>query len=144
MNNIENIAIEIASSQENAYSPQLIAVLNELRDLLQTYRQHGSAGSIDLRSLPMFPGDYETLKSSLGEGEINVMINALGPSEIRETAIPGIWWITHKNTENDTIAEFIEVTSLPELIRTPDEDLVDAVEKLEKLITNLAVPENPS
>lgn len=143
MNRLENIGIEVVPyTGETGYSPQLVAIFNELRDLLQTYRREGVAGNIDLRSLPMFPGDYETLKNLLGEGEIMATLNALGPSEIRETAIPGIWWITHRNIEGDTIAEVIEVTSLPELIRTPEEDLVEAVDKLEKLITELAAPDH--
>ena len=144
MNHLESIDIEVISTQENTYSPQLIAILNELRDLLQDYRENGTQGSIDLRSLPMLPGDYETLKSTLGQGEVNVMINALGPSEIRETAIPGIWWITHKNTEGDTLTEFLEVTSIPDLVKTPQEDLMTSVDKLEQLITDLAVPEYSS
>lgn len=143
MKNLEQIDIEIISSQENTYSPQLVAILSELRDLLQTYRDKGTPGSIDLRSLPMLPGDYEALKEVLGEGEVHVVINALGPSDIHETSIPGIWWVIHRNSEGDTLTEFLEVTSVPDLIKTPPEDLKESVNKLEALITELAIPGRP-
>jgi hydrogenase-1 operon protein HyaF len=138
MSKLDEIAVEvIQTGTEAGYTGQLIAILSELRDLLVQLKEQGQNGSIDLRSLPMFPGDYEKLKVSLGHGEVSASINTLGHSLVEETSIPGIWWITHYNTEEETIAEFIEVTELPDLLKTQKEDLEIAETKISDLITNL-------
>ena len=84
----------------------------------------------------MFPGDYELLKETLGYGEINVSIDAMGPTEIYETAIPGIWWITHYNNDDENIAEYIEITELPELLKTDPQEIQQAGSRLQQLIDN--------
>ena len=83
-------------------------------------------------------GDYEQLERILGDGEVNVTIDSLGPSTIRETAIPGIWWTTHRNADDEILTELIEVTELPDLLKTPQEDIVEAPARLQKILQQLA------
>jgi hydrogenase-1 operon protein HyaF len=85
----------------------------------------------------MFPGDYELLKETLGYGEINVSIDAMGPTEIYETAIPGIWWVTHYNSEEENVGEYIEITELPELIKTDPLEIQQAGSRLQQLIDDV-------
>ena len=113
---------------------QLVAVLNEIESLLQTLLGTGEEGAIDLRSLPLFPGDYDMLKELLGEGEVSASLQAMGPSHIQETRVPGVWWITHCNEEGETISEYIAVTRLPSLLQTTAQDLADAPTGLQHLI----------
>ncbi|MDR9435794.1 MAG: hydrogenase expression/formation C-terminal domain-containing protein [Thiohalophilus sp.] len=128
---------EISVSIEPPASPsQVRAILTELQTKLDSLAKQGITDSVDLRSLPMFPGDYELLKETLGYGEIHISIDAMGPTEIYETAFPGIWWITHSNSDDENIAEFIEITTLPAILKTADGDLQHASQQLLQLIDN--------
>jgi len=77
----------------------------------------------------------------LGEGEVTATINALGPTKISETEIPGIWWVTHSNTDEMVLTESIEVTALPEILKTQRQDLQQAVALL-KSKTGELIKEN--
>lgn len=128
---------EISVSIEPPASPsQVRAILTELQTKLDSLAKESISDSVDLRSLPMFPGDYELLKETLGYGEVHVSIDAMGPTEIYETAFSGIWWISHFNSEDENIAEFIEITTLPAILKTADGDLQHASQQLLDLIEN--------
>jgi hydrogenase-1 operon protein HyaF len=133
MSKLEDISVTV----EPPGSPgQVLAILNELQFKLKTLIEQGNNDSIDLRTLPLFPGDYELLKETLGYGEIHVSIEAMGPTEIYETAIPGIWWVTHYNSQDENVAEYIEITELPELIKTDPVEIQQAGARLQQLIDN--------
>lgn len=135
MSTLDNISVSVESAERP--TTQVIAILNEIATLLAKLVEQGKTDSIDLRSLPMFPGDYEALKAALGEGEIHATLTAIGPSTLQETAIPGVWWVTHRNEHQETVAEFIEVTPLPELLKTTDTDLQQAPQRLQACIDEL-------
>jgi len=142
MTQLSDIAIEIVSSNGPAApSPQAKALLQELEDMLYSLVDTGKSASIDIRSLPITPDDYDYLKSMLGEGEVTATINALGPTKISETEIPGIWWISHSNTDEMVLTESIEVTVLPEILKTQRQDLQQAVALL-KSKTGELIKEN--
>ncbi|HKJ09080.1 MAG TPA: hydrogenase expression/formation C-terminal domain-containing protein, partial [Gammaproteobacteria bacterium] len=86
--------------------------------------------SIDLRGIPMTPADRAVLERVLGEGELNARITALGLSQVRETAIHGVWWVTHYNTEDAVVAEFLEVSFCPDILRSHTDDIRDTLENL--------------
>lgn len=125
---------DISVTVEQRPTEQLVAVLNEIDALLQQLVTHGNNGTIDLRSLPLFPGDYDMLKELLGEGEVSAHLQAMGPSVIQETRIPGVWWVTHFNEDDERIAEYIEVTRLPDILKTTDGDLADAPNGIKDII----------
>ncbi|MGD8576471.1 MAG: hydrogenase expression/formation C-terminal domain-containing protein [Thiohalophilus sp.] len=134
MSKLEDIQVNVEAP---ASPSQLLAILTELQTKLESLLKNGDSDSIDLRTLPMFPGDYELLKETLGYGEINVSIDAMGPTEIYETAIPGVWWITHYNSDDENIAEYIEITELPELIKTDPVEIQQAGSRLQQLIDDV-------
>jgi hydrogenase-1 operon protein HyaF len=113
----------------------VLAIVHEIEALLAVLVETGSTASIDLRALPMSPAERERLREFLGVGEVVANIEALGPTEVCETATPGIWWVHHRNVGGQTTAEFIEVTFLPEILRT---DPVDARAGLARLRERLA------
>ena len=78
----------------------------------------------------MAPGEEAKIEKMLGEGEISVKLNALGPSEIIETGISGVWLITHYNMEEEVLGKFIEITKVPALIATQEEDLAEGLSRL--------------
>lgn len=120
-----NVKVQTAGGDANAH-----AVLRELESLLQRLLAAGEEASIDLRSLPLTPEDYELLDASLGKGEVSAEIDSLGVTQIDETGISGIWWVTHYNAEDEVMAEFLEVTWCPEILLTTQEDVSDGLERL--------------
>ncbi|HUW00511.1 MAG TPA: hydrogenase expression/formation protein [Gallionella sp.] len=107
------------------------ALLAEIVARLEKLDASGESGMIDLHSLPFAPGEYEQLRQTLGQGEVSVRIEAIGPSEINETRFPGVWWVTHYNVEGDIIADTIEIAWIPEIIPSQPEDVHAGLEKLQ-------------
>lgn len=55
----------------------------------------GEPTILDLRSIPFSPGDQERLLGALGQGEVRATVDALGPTQVWETAYAGFGcWIT--------------------------------------------------
>ena len=115
-------------------------LLHELRHALQRLIDSGETTTIDLRALPLAPGELEVLEQQLGDGEVHIHLNALGPSDIFETAYPGIWRAIHYNQNEEVMAYFLEVTRVPSLLQTPEQDLQAGISELQQLINR----EHPS
>jgi hydrogenase-1 operon protein HyaF len=131
MSGLEGIPVHVQSSGVSSGTiGNVRAILAELetslRNLLATGREH----SIDLRSLPFAPGELDYLRQILGKGEVTVEVDALGRSDVLETAIRGVWWVTHYNATDDMMAEFLEVSFCPDLIRAHRDDVLESLELL--------------
>ena|ERR1019366_2872816 len=113
------------------------ALLNEMLGLLEELASGGEGGSIDLRSVPLSAGDLEELHQVLGAGAVDARVDALGESRAQETRFPGIWWVTHCNEPGETVAELIEVCSVPAILRAPREDVADAAVLLRQALNDL-------
>ena len=61
----------------------------------------------------------------------------VGESRAQETRYPGIWWVTHRNEAGDTVAELIEVCTIPAILRAPAEDVADGAVLLRQALDNL-------
>lgn len=123
--------IPIYAQTDEAYSVGNIrALLAEIAARLEKLDQYGETGMIDLNSLPLAPGEYEQLRQTLGQGEVSARIEAIGPSEIIETRYPGVWWVTHYNVEGDIVADMLEITTIPEIIKSQPEDIRTGLELL--------------
>jgi len=107
-----------------------ILILHEIRHALDLLIEKNQATTIDLRSIPMAPGEEEKIEEMLGEGEISIKLDALGPSEIVETSIAGVWLVTHRNMEEEVLGKFIEITRVPSLLATQEEDLSEGLSRL--------------
>lgn len=110
------------------------ALLHEISALLDSLSKTGEGGTVQLNGLPLLPDDYEALLEALGDGELSAELQALGLTQIRETALHGVWWVTHRNTAQEIVAESIEVTRCPSILQTPAEDVSESAQILrEKL-----------
>jgi hydrogenase-1 operon protein HyaF len=107
----------------NVATGNVIPLLHEVRHAVQQLLDSGQETVIDLRSIPMGPGEEEKIAEQLGRGEVQVRLSALGPSEIIETRYPGVWLVTHHNNDGDTIGKFIEVCAIPRLVTAQHEDI---------------------
>lgn len=134
MEPVNSTSIRVESKE--ALTGNVLPLLNELRHALQRLRDTGEEHSIDLRSIPLAPGEERHIEELLGTGEVEVRITALGLSTVQETAISGIWLVRHHNTENEPIGKLIEVTYCPLIVRSPAQDIGDGIQRLESLITD--------
>ena len=106
-------------------------LLHEIRHALVKLLEHDGCTVIDLRSLPLAPGEEEQLLEKLGRGEVTAHLHALGPSEIVEIRYPGVWVVVHFNNDNEVIGKFIEVCEVPGLLRSQQEDVRQGLEQLQ-------------
>lgn len=107
-------------------------ILHEIRHALRKLLETGENSIIDLRSIPLAPGEEDTIIDTLGCGEVHAKLNALGPSEIYETRLAGVWLITHFNEEGSIIGRFIEVTRFPDILKSQQDDMTISLDKLEQ------------
>jgi hydrogenase-1 operon protein HyaF len=107
-------------------------ILHEIRHALEKLINSGENSIIDLRSIPLAPGEEETIIETLGHGEVHARLDALGPSDIYETRFAGVWLVTHFNENENIVSRFIEVTVLPEVLKAQREDVIHALDGLER------------
>ena len=113
------------SQGENGY-----ALLHEVVNLLQQLLSRDEPSHIDLRAIPLSPQDMALLAETLGEGDVFAEVADFGLTRVRQTGIPGVWWVVHLDDEEQVISEFIEVNYCPEVLITPTEDIRDGREAL--------------
>ena len=101
-------------------------ILHEVRHALQQLLENDETSIIDLRSIPLAPGEEEKIIETLGHGEVHARLDVLGSSEIYETRYAGVWLVTHYNENDNIVSRFIEVTELPDVLKSQREDVVDA------------------
>ncbi|MEJ2508403.1 MAG: hydrogenase expression/formation C-terminal domain-containing protein [Gammaproteobacteria bacterium] len=139
MSGLSDIGVKVEGDSEPEDGPttrigNALPILHEIETYLTRLTQGGEPATIDLRAMPLAPGDYETLQRLLGEGEVSATIDALGPTRVRETAVRGVWWVTHHGATDEVVAEFIEITRIPTILQTVDEDLVDGLSRLRECL----------
>lgn len=124
---IEVVALDPSCDAGSGYAP---AILREVETSLAMLVESGKASRIDLSSLPMGPHDFERLREALGQGEVSATIDALGPTQVRETEVHGVWWITHMNIDGAKVAEFLDITHVPEILKSHPDDARAALARL--------------
>ncbi len=107
-----------------------LPILHEIEHALQRLLESGETTVIDLRAIPFGPGDEERLLAILGAGEIEATLNALGETHVSETGYPGVWLLDHRNLDNERIALQVEVTTIPEILCSRQEDISDSLKRL--------------
>ena len=142
MSRLDSIAVRVVQPFE-APSGNGSALLRELAELLEGLAVRGESSSIDLRSLPLTPGDYHELREALGKGVVTAHLDAAGTTEICETACPGAWWVTHRGETGEVLAELIEICPVPAILAAPAEDVAQGLERLRQTLAdfpNAAAP----
>ena len=113
-------------------------ILHEVRHALERLIKTGEPTTIDLRSMPLAPGEDEQIREKLGTGETVITIDALGPSTLTETAYSGVWWIEHRNSTDTVTGLYIEIAHVPAIVFPATEDMQYSLEELQQ---NLSLPE---
>jgi hydrogenase-1 operon protein HyaF len=133
MSALDAIAIKVIADADRP-TGNVRALLHELTGLLDGWLSKGEAASIDLRSLPLTPGDYDELGAALGAGAVSASVQAIGASEVRETRYPAVWRVTHRNEAGEIVADLLEVCDAPAILRSPAEDAADGLIRLRETL----------
>ena len=126
MTSADRIAVKVEATTGNVEP-----LLHEIRHALKRVAAGQDGTTIDLRSLPLAPGEEERIKQVLGTGEVRAELDALGPTVVQETSYPGVWLVTHRNSEREVVARFVEVTRMPELLKSQRQDIELGLSRLE-------------
>jgi hydrogenase-1 operon protein HyaF len=113
-------------------------LLNEVRHALQRLLETGEPTVIDLRSLPLAPGELDALRAALGRGEVSATLDALGPSLLEETAISGVWFVTHRNLNDEITGQYLEIVRVPAILAAQDVDMQQGLAALDERLTQAA------
>ena len=128
---VGDIPIRVETSGEPQDWGNALPVLHEIRHALERLAETGETTLIDLNGIPFGPGDEARLLALLGEGEVEATLHAFGPTRIRETAVPGVWLVDHRNAEDERLVLHLEVAAVPNILLTQEEDLAGAVAVLD-------------
>ena len=128
MNSMDNsLKVEIGGYQTGNVPP----LLHEIRHALRNLLDNGETTTIDLRGLPMAPGEQQQLLEILGKGEVSAHLEALGKSEIIESSYAGVWLIIHYNNNGEVMGEFIEITRMPAILKAQASDMEESLAALQ-------------
>ena len=123
---LSSFNIQLSSDLTRNVKPLLHQIKHGLNELIT----NAKTSIIDLRSIPLAPGEESNILETLGHGEVYAKLSSLGSSEIIETQYAGVWVITHYNDNNDIVGRFIEITSMPEILCSQEQDMVLAYHDL--------------
>ena len=126
MTSLDAITVQVETATGNVEP-----LLHEIRHALRRVADGKEGTVIDLRRLPFAPGEEERIEDELGKGEVRVELDALGPTVVQETSYAGVWLVTHRNTEQEVVGRFIEVTRMPELLKAQEADIERGISRLE-------------
>ncbi len=144
MNHRRVIAIEPAADMAEAPSRgNVVPILHEIRHALARLIDTGVPTTIDLRAIPMGPGDEAALDEALGTGEVEVTLRALGTSTVLETAHAGVWVVTHRDEGGQTVARLIEISYVPEIVHSHAEDVAVGLRTLSEHLGIATQPRAP-
>lgn len=143
--NISSSSIEpfnIQTSHDLTWN--VLPLIHQIKHAMQNLLKNQVNEVIDLRSIPLAPGEEEKLLQLLGQGEVKAQLDALGPSEIIETQFSGVWLVSHFNDENEITSRHIEITHMPEILLAQKEDISAAFEQLTTTLKEHNIEEAPA
>lgn len=115
-------------------------LLHEIGHALERLLADGAASAIDLRSVPLAPGEEERILELLGKGEVRAELEAGGLSTVQETRFAGVWVVTHLNTEGEVIGRLIEICFIPDIVRSQPAEMREGRERLAREVALLRQP----
>jgi hydrogenase-1 operon protein HyaF len=144
LNGLDSIPVKVVSGEQDEPAVNLaLPVLHQLAAMLDTLLSSGECDSIDLHRTPLGPDDRAKLEEVLGQGEVSALADCLGSTRIRETAISGVWWITHYDEQARALGEFIEVTMCPEMLQCSASDVRRGLGRLRERLSRPAQLSDP-
>ncbi len=113
-----------------------LPLLHEIAHALRRLQLEGTVTTLDLGAIPFGPEDEQRLLDFLGRGEVSAKLEAMGDSNIWESAYAGVWIIEHKNASGERVAFQLEITKLPAILETQQEDIAEGITMLQEALEN--------
>jgi hydrogenase-1 operon protein HyaF len=137
MNRLTDIPVRAEYHQESSSNLDVATkVLREVQRLLARFIATGEAGTIDLRAQPhMEPSTYRHLRQALTTGEVTALIDADIKVEVTETQYPGVWWLTHRNADDEIVTEIIDITLIPDILKTHVAEMRAGLKRLDQALS---------
>jgi len=101
----------------------VVTLLQELALRVERLLSHGEHGCVDLGRAPMNPRRRRQLRECLGSGQTSAMTCALGVIRVEETAMGGVWWISHHDRQGNLLVELIEIGRFPAILEAQTADI---------------------
>ena len=118
------VRVEPKSADEiDVFTLNVVPLLHEIRHALTRLLETGEPTTIDLGSIPFAPGEFDQLDAALGTGEVRVLLESMGSSQIYETQFSGVWRATHHNAVDEVVGRYVEVTRIPEILLAQEPDV---------------------
>ena len=131
MSELDSIPVVVDGSAEADFRTQnLRPLLQQIEQALQELVEDDISSVIDLTAMPFSSQDEEDLREHLGRGEVSATLDTFGPTQVQETALPGVWLVEHKDAENRRLTLHLEVTRIPDILVTPAEDIAEGLQQL--------------
>jgi hydrogenase-1 operon protein HyaF len=118
----------------------VLAMLSEISTKLTNLATDGEESTIDLRCILGMPQEIALIRETLGQGEVQATVADIGSSQIRETALPCVWWISHQDSEGKSLGEFIEITEIPDLLKSNHRAIQRGLDELRTCCAKLEAP----
>ncbi|MBS4095510.1 MAG: hypothetical protein KGZ83_01560 [Sulfuricella sp.] len=99
-----------------ALGSSALALVSEIAVCAARFVATGEGTSIDLRCLKAMPGERDILANLLGKGEVFSVEDTRGHSEFQETLVPCVWWVRHRNSDDETVGELIEIGDISAVV----------------------------
>lgn len=122
----------LANTRER--TDNLLPVMHQICHCLGELVARGTHDMIDLHSLPFSEAELAELDTFLGEGEIDLSLNVLGRTRIRESSYPGVWRIEHLDDNDKRIGYFIEIGHIPEILRSQCDDIKEGLATMSAIL----------
>jgi hydrogenase-1 operon protein HyaF len=115
-------------------------LLHEIGHALERLLDRGQPEVIDLRGVPLAPGEEGRILEFLGRGEVSAELDAVGLTTVIESRFAGVWVVTHHDAAGEIIGRLIEVTYVPEIIRSQVTEMRESRERLARQVALMRDP----
>ena len=129
MSSLAGISIKVEHSSGNVE-----LLLHEISHALERLLDIGEPTVIDLRGVPLAPGEEQRIVEFLGAGEVSAELDAAGLTTVNESRFAGVWIVTHHDLAGDIVGRLIETTFVPEILRSQLPEMRDGRERLTREI----------
>ncbi len=132
MSELDSIPVVVEGAADADFRTEnLQPLLRQIEQALQELVDDGSSTVIDLAAMPFSSQDEADLREHLGKGEVSASLDTFGPTLVQETAVPGVWLVEHKDAESRRLTLHLEVTRIPGILVTPEEDIAEGLQLLQ-------------